>query len=111
MKNVVFALVVSALLIGAIPATPAAEAASYRYSDRAADGWPKWIGRLSGFTFSTCGDGSDCHINRARPEMAEKYLPLSLIKTGRLEEILDEVENTPNVDTRDWPSWIGQLRR
>jgi|GEM_PF-2315581 hypothetical protein len=46
MKNVVFAIVVSALLMGAIPATPAVEAAPYRFSDRDADGWPRWIGQL-----------------------------------------------------------------
>ena len=110
MKNVVFALVVSALLMGAIPATPAVEAAPYRFSDRDADGWPRWIGRLTGFSFEACGDGTSCHINRLRPQMSAKYLPLGLIKTGRFEEILKEVENTPNVDTRDWPSWIGELR-
>ena len=110
MKNTVFALVAFALLLGTFPAAPAVEAAPYRYADRYEDGWPKWIGRLSGFTFAACGDGSYCRINRMRPEMAAKYLPLSLIKTGRFEEIVAEVADTPNVDTTDWPSWIGEVK-
>ncbi|MAE68296.1 MAG: hypothetical protein QF793_04230 [Candidatus Peribacteraceae bacterium] len=110
MKNVIFALTAFALLLGISSTIPAAEAAPYRYSVRDADGWPMWIGRLKGIEFSKCGDGTDCHINRLRPEMAAKYLPLSLIKTGRFAEILEEVENTPNVDTRVWPSWIGELK-
>ncbi len=111
MKNTIFALVALALLLGTVPVAPTVEAAPHRFSDKDADGWPRWISRLSlGFTFASCGDGSYCHINKLRPEMAAKYLPLSLIKTGRFEEILAEVEDTPNVDTRDWPSWIGELR-
>ncbi len=110
MKNAVFAFVSLAFLLGTIPAAPAAQAAPYRYSDKEQSGWPKWIGQIPSFSFSSCIDGTMCRLIKPRPEMAAIYLPLSLIKTGRLEEILQEVENTPNVDTRNWPSWIGGLR-
>lgn len=76
---------------------PSTVAAAY-YAD--SDGWPNWIGR----------DDNLYYTSKQRPEMAAKYLPLSLIKTGRLQEMLDEVEAMPNVDTTIWPSWIGELR-
>lgn len=75
-----------------IPSTVAAA-----YAD--ADGWPLWVGREEKLYYTS----------KQRPEMAAKYLPLSLIKTGRFEEMVEEVEGTANVDTTKWPSWIGKL--
>ena len=65
-----------------------------------ADGWPKWIGRISTkyFTYDDL------------PEISEKYLPLALIKTGGFKQLVDEVQSTPNVDLTKWPSWIGNVR-
>lgn len=110
MKNTVFALVTLALLLGSVPAAPTAQAAPVRYTERTGKIWPQWIGRLPTFSFSLCTDGTMCRFNRVRPEMAQKYLPLSLIKTGGMADLIREVENTPNVDTRDWPAWIGDLK-
>tara|TARA_Y100000310_G_scaffold304293_1_gene343294 strand:- start:106 stop:423 length:318 start_codon:yes stop_codon:yes gene_type:complete len=66
----------------------------------AQDRWPGWIGRISSkyFTYDDL------------PELEAKYLPLALIKTGTFSQMVDQVESTPNVDTTDWPSWIGTLR-
>ncbi len=75
---------------------PSTTAAAY-YAD--SDGWPNWIGRLNGQMF----------VKNQRPEMAAKYLPLSLVKTGTLKKIVEEVESTGSVDTTGWPSWIGEL--
>ena len=99
MKNAVFALVALALLLGSVPAAPAVEAAPYRYTDRDANGWPRWIGRVD----------SLYETYKLRPTMQAKYLPLSLIKTGGFEKMVQEVKGTSNVDTTKWPSWIGEL--
>ena len=66
-----------------------------------ADGWPNWIGRNDNL-YTT---------SKQRPEMAAKYLPLSLIKTGGFAKMVAEVNAMPNVDTTKWPSWIGELVR
>lgn len=63
------------------------------------DGWPNWIDRIDG--------------NREEEysvEMQAKYIPLSLIKTGGFEKMVKEVEMIPNLNTAQWPSWIGELR-
>lgn len=110
MKTAVFALVALALLLGTVPAAPTAQAAPSRYTVSTGNTWPKWIGQLPTFSFSLCTDGTLCRLNKLRPEMAQKYLPLSLIKTGAMSDLIKEVENTPNVDTTGWPTWIGELK-
>jgi hypothetical protein len=75
---------------------PSTVAAAY-YAD--ADGWPNWIGRNDNLYVTS----------KQRPEMAAKYLPLSLIKTGGFEKMVAEVNAMPNVDTTKWPTWIGEL--
>lgn len=75
---------------------PSTVAASY-YAD--ADGWPSWIGR-----------NDDLYATyKQRPEMAAKFIPLSLVKTGGFEKIVTEVEGTANVDTTKWSNWIDEL--
>lgn len=106
MKTLIASLLVSSTLL-----VPASAAAASRYSDRFADGWPKWIGRSQSVAKHICADGTPCRMHKVRPEMAAKYLPLYLVKTGGLAEMLDEVEGTPNVDTTGWPSWIGDFAR
>jgi len=101
MKNTLFALVALAITFGSISAAPTAQAAPSRYSVTTSKVWPQWIGRLDSRRYDTY---------KLRPEMAQKYLPLSLIKTGGMADLIREVENTPNVDTRNWPTWIGELK-
>lgn len=91
-------------LAGLVTATPEAKAASSMFEYRPhiyqlsyVDGWPKWIGRLHEIAYR----------RYQKPEMAAQYLPLSLVRTGRIEEIVEEVLDTPNVDTTDWPTWLG----
>lgn len=105
MKKALLALVSGAMLIAATPAelVESPTTTAYRYADKFKDGWPKWIGRLSSPDYILA-------TYKQKPEMAEKYLPLSLIKTGGMSELIEEVENTPNVDTGSWPSWIGTLK-
>lgn len=99
MKNTLFALVALTLLLGSVPVAPTVQAAPYRYAVN--NSWPQWIGRLDSRRYDTY---------KLRPEMAQKYLPLSLIKTGGMAALIREVENTPNVDTRNWPTWVGDLK-
>ena len=101
MKYIILSLVA---LAGLAVATPQAEAASsmfeYRphiYTYNYNDGWPKWIGRLHEIAYR----------QYLRPELSTKYLPLSLVRTGGFEAIVNEVSGTPNVDTTNWPEWIG----
>lgn len=105
MKKALLALVSGAMLIAATPAelVESPTTTALRYADKYTDGWPKWIGRLTDAEFILA-------TYRQKPEMAEKYLPLSLIMTGTFDQLVEEVENTPGVDTSGWPSWIGKLR-
>ncbi|MDA0376577.1 MAG: hypothetical protein O3A80_04695 [bacterium] len=100
MKNTLFALVALTLTltVGTISVAPAVEAAPYRYAVN--NSWPQWIGRID----------SPYETYKLRPQMQAKYLPLSLIKTGGMADLIREVENTPNVDTRNWPTWVGDLK-
>lgn len=104
MKYITLSLVA---FTGLLVATPQAEAASsmfeYRphiYQTSYQDGWPTWIGRLHELAYQ----------HYSKPSMEALYLPLSLIRTGGFADLVEEVEQTPNVDTTDWPSWIGRLR-
>ena len=97
MKNIVVALIAFTCILSFTP--PVAKAAPVRYVSSSTKSWPLGIGRTRSMD-----------TYRMRPEMAAKYLPLSLIKTGGFAELLQEVEATPNVDTTDWPSWIGDVR-
>ena len=110
MKKLISTLFVFALLFAIFPVEQAA-AAPYRVSNRDADGWPNWIGRLHTVSLEKyiCGDMTPCRVKLNRPTMASKYLPLSLVKTGKFRELVGEVSDTPNVDTTGWPSWIGEI--
>src|SRR3989344_8279124 len=99
MKNIASAFLAAALLVTAFPAFAVEEAdGAYRYVSRYSDGWPKWIGRVDDLAFA----------HRQRPELAAKYLPLSLVKTGGFQKLVKEVMETPGAVTSDWPSWIGE---
>lgn len=99
MRKLISALFITSLLLAAFPAAPTAQAEAYRYTTRHSDGWPKWIGRHNILYYTY----------RQKPEMAAKYLPLGLIKTGGFQKLVGEVADTPSVDTTDWPSWIGEI--
>lgn len=101
MKTTLLALIL-ALTLTLAPETASAASSMFTYRPHAytdIDGWPKWIGRLKHLAL---------YERYKRPELATRYLPLSLVRTGRFAEIVDEVEDTPNVDTTDWPAWLGQ---
>lgn len=106
MKKLLLLLISAAVLSVASPAQKAEAQAftnAYAIPERyvaTVKGWPMWIGRISAKYF-TIDD---------RPELAEKYLPLALIKTGAFNQLVDEVQSTPNVDLSKWPSWIGTVR-
>ena len=105
MKTLILSLLAASGLLMALPLAPKAEAASSMFSHDVysyEDGWPKWIGRLVAGRLS--------QVITQKPKMAPEYLPLSLVRTGGLQKLLEEVMNTPNVDTTNWPSWIGRLR-
>jgi|ETNmetMinimDraft_26_1059896.scaffolds.fasta_scaffold87854_2 hypothetical protein len=85
MKFTASILTTAFLALMVLPSTAAASA--YRYSSRHPDGWPKWVGRVAGAY--------------QKPVMAPKYLPLSLLKTGRFTEMVEEVKSTPSVDKTD----------
>ena len=100
MKNFAFALIAGAALLTISPVlAEGAGTSAYRYSTAYTNGWPKWIGRLD----------DRMYRDSLRPEMAAKYLPLSLIRTGGFEKLVKEVMETPNVDTTQWPGWIGEV--
>lgn len=108
MKKAIIALIAFGAFLGTTPATvqaanPVLETAALRYSNLFTDGWPKWIGRLSDPSYLLA-------TYNKKPELAPEYLPLALVRTGRFNEIVDEVAGTPNVDTSKWPAWIGELR-
>ena len=111
MRKLSFALIAAGILLSTLPAAPVAEAAPYRFSSAFTDGWPKWIGRTGRvvYTKHICRDGMPCRTLKMRPDMASKYLPLSLIKTGTFRSLVGEVADTPNVDTTGWPTWIGEI--
>lgn len=60
-------------------------------------GWPEWIGRLEKIPY------------KSQVQFSQKYLPLSLIRTGRFEEIVEEIRAEGNTATSDWPEWIGEV--
>ena len=99
MKNIVSAFLVAALLLTASPALAASEDGAYRYISAYQNGWPKWIGRLDAPAFA----------HPQRREMAGKYLPLSLIRTGGFQKLVKEVMEPPGAVTTGWPGWIGEV--
>lgn len=89
--------------VASLVVAPQAHAASSMftvtsYSQMSSAGWPEWIGRLEDIAY----------LRYKRPQMSVQYLPLSLIRTGGFEKLVNEVLATPNVDRTDWPSWINE---
>ncbi len=98
MKHLILAVAAITFLASA----EQAEAASSmfiieHYPQASQQGWPKWIGRLEHIAY----------LRYERPQMGPQYLPLSLIRTGAFDALVNEVMTTPNVDMTEWPEWIG----
>lgn len=99
MKSLITSLIAAAFILS-VPA-PAAAASPYDLFYSYPDGWPKWIDRLKekyGYEFEAGKTAINPH-----------YLPLSLIRTGRFNAMVEEVSATKGLSHHDWPSWVGEL--
>lgn len=101
MKHLILTIAAVVAVAGLTVAEKAEAASSMftikHYPQVSQQGWPKWIGRLENIAY----------VRYQRPEFSAEYLPLSLIRTGRFNELVEEVMETPNVNTNQWPAWIN----
>lgn len=65
------------------------------------EGWPMWIGRVN---YSLIPSASPARQMSQGP----LYLPRSLVRTGGLQNLIEEVRQTKN--TTNWPTWIEEVQ-